>query len=82
MATITIEPRLPIIAGFVTIPDDNNNLPKVTSAEVIAIIPTAYVMVFGTTDKREFLVLPSYDSQSKAAEDYYEDIRVLARSKI
>lgn len=82
MATITIEPKLPVIAGFVVIPDDNNNLPKVTAAEVLLAISGTSILTFGTTDKRDFVVFPGYDSQSKAAEDYYDEVRALARAKL
>lgn len=79
---ITIEPKLPVIAGFVAIPDDNNNLPKITPAEVLSAISGTYILTFGTTDKRDFVVFPNYDSNSKAAEDYYEEVRELARAKL
>ncbi len=82
MSTITIEPKLPVIAGFVVIPDDNNNLPKVTPAEVLLAISGTYVLTFGITDKRDFVVFPTYDSNNKAAEDYYEEVRALARTKL
>jgi hypothetical protein len=82
MTQIDITYKLPVIQGFVIIPDDNNNLPKLTVAEVLEAFPTAYVVDFSVTEHRKFVAFPAFHSDSHVAEDFYAELRALARTKL
>lgn len=84
---INITLKLPIINGFVSIPDHNNKLPPVTPDEVIAEIPTAYVESLPFNENKtvwgyKSLVLPSYTPDDGPASDFYQTIRNIALAKL
>ena len=74
---------LPVIAGFVEMPNDlDNSLPLVTPAEVLAAIPGTAIEYFGITDIRQFVTFPGFDSTVSYAEDFYQQVKNIALAKL
>lgn len=74
---IKITRTLPIVGGFVKIPDDNNNMPKVGPTE------TAYdVLEFGVTSKMKFIKFPEVAVDDQTNVDYQKVVEDIALAKL
>ncbi|MBD3407287.1 MAG: hypothetical protein GF411_14310 [Candidatus Lokiarchaeota archaeon] len=73
MMVITIERRLPVINGFVRIPDVGNRaLTSLTPAAVESLIP---VSSESTIVDQNFVAFPAYYADEVVPEDYFGTLR-------
>ena len=75
---INIERKLPIINGFVQLPDGEIDLRNLlTSDEAIAAIPgSSEIQVSGDQrSDRKWRVLPAYDREDGAPSDFFQTLR-------
>jgi hypothetical protein len=82
MDLITTSIHLPIIDGYVIVPD-GEFLPKLTVAEVQSTFPTTTVVTLYKTEKfpRQFLSFPAVITGSSLPVDYYAVLRTQAAAK-
>ena len=78
MSYPTMSRRLPIINGFVAVPDDQILHPTtLTPAEVLTLIPGSTKIKVGQQESdQEFIQLPAFDFA--APEDWYAVLRAAA----
>jgi hypothetical protein len=79
MSYPTVNRRLPIINGFVPVPDDQVEHPTtLTPEEVIDLIPGSAIITIGDTQKgsTQYVELPEY--VFAAPEDWYAILRAAA----
>jgi hypothetical protein len=74
----TMNRRLPIINGFVSVPDQQNLHPTtLTPTEVLDLVPGATLVKIGAHESdQEFIELPAFDFA--APEDWYAILRAAA----
>lgn len=85
--TITIERRLPVINGYVSIPDDQVLSPtSLTVSQAEALIPGSYTIKMGgvtrgrlnggrASQEQTWFVLPAYNRLNGPASDYFKTLR-------
>jgi len=78
MAYPTMRRRLPVINGFVAVPDDQiKNPTTLTPQDVLTLIPGSQLIKVGDHETdQQFVELPEFDYA--APEDYYAILRAAA----
>jgi hypothetical protein len=75
--SIKIIRTLPIVGGFIKIPHDNNNLPKVDPTEV----PYS-VLEIDITSRMKFIEFPEVAADSQTNVDYQKVVEDIAIAKL
>jgi hypothetical protein len=74
---IKIVRTLPVVGGFIKIPHDNSNLPKVNPTEV-----PFDTLSFGVTRKMTFIEFPEVSADNQENVDYQKVVEDVALAKL
>lgn len=78
---ISRQPKLPIIDGFVVVPDiDRTENLLLSLSDALSAIPGSTVLInpFVTDNEQNLYVLPEFDRENRFPEDFYATLRAAA----